>query len=139
MLGIALGFAPMLMLGSFSFSTNTAAYQNLTRRAQFGWPTQPRYGGAPAAQFVGRELEVIELDGWIPTTFRAGHNQIQRLRDLANLGTPHLLIDGVGRILGAWSILGIEETTSNFAAFGLGQRQDFRISLQEYADDLPTI
>lgn len=134
MLGLTLGAFPMLILGSFSFSVNTAAYQALQRRATYQWPTQARFNNAPTSQFVGRELESIELEGWIAPTYRGGHNQMQRLRDLAGTGQPQLLIGGLGSVMGFWTILTVEEKNNEFAAFGLARRQEFKVTLQEYAD-----
>ena len=43
----------MLQLGAYQFAVSAAAYQDLTRRAEYRWAAQERVGATDALQFTG--------------------------------------------------------------------------------------
>ncbi len=129
MIGYSLGASVMLQLGSFQFSVNTAAYQELRRRTEYRWPSQDRFGKMPALQFTGPGGDSITLTGVIFTEYRGGTGQVERMRAQAGRGKPLLLVDGYGRIMGRWVVESIEETQSTFAAFGRPRKQQFTVQL----------
>lgn len=129
MIGYSLGATVMMMLGSYQFSLNTAAYQELRRRTEYSWPSQDRFGKTPTRQFTGPGNDSITLTGVIFTEFRGGTSQIERMRSQAGRGEPLMLIDGYGRIMGRWVVESIEEGQSVFAAFGRARKQEFTLQL----------
>lgn len=120
----------MMRLGDFKFMILTAAYQELRRTTDYKWPSQLRMGLGPSSQFVGNGEDVINLQGVIYTEFRGGNGQIDRLREMAAMGEPYLMISGLGGVMGRWIIERVEETQTLFAAFGTPRKQEFNLTLR---------
>ena len=59
------------------------------------------------------------------------------MRSLADAGKPLQLVDGLGRIWGAWVITEICNTRTVFADDGQARRIEFRIKLKAYGEDQP--
>lgn len=125
----------MLGLGEFRFEIATAAYQKFSLNQSWRWPEQARINRAPALQFVGRNVGEIELDGVIYPSFKGGLGQIEALRALADAGKPQQLVDGMGRIWGAWVVTEIGDTRTVLAADGQPRKLEFRITLKAYGED----
>lgn len=125
--------ASILTLGTFTFSTSTAAYESLQRASAWEWAEQKRVGAYPVYQFTGAEAETLTLPGTIyPLHQGAGLGQLDKLRDLAAKGEPQTLADGQGRKLGRWVIVSINEEQSAFLPGGAPRKQTFTISLKRY-------
>ncbi len=128
----ATGSAPMLMLGDFMFSINTAAYQEMNRVTEYRWATQERFAQHDALQYTGPGSDTITLPGLIYTEYRGGGGQIARLRAMAAKGQPQRLMDGTGNVLGRWVIESVEDKRSEFAALGLAKKIEFLIKLRHF-------
>lgn len=139
MIGHSIGTPVMMQLGSYQFSLNTAAYQELMRRSGYRWASQDRFGQHPALQYTGPESETIELSGIIYAEFRGGIGQLDTMRALAARGLPQRLIDGTGRLLGRWVIESIEETQSVFAAKGYPRKQEFTLHIRSFPESASSI
>ena len=74
----------MLALGSYRFSIDTSAYQELLRTTSYRWARQPRLGRLPARQFVGPDGETITLNGVIYPHYKGGLGQLDALREEAH-------------------------------------------------------
>lgn len=132
--GLILGLTVMMQLGRYQFGISTAAYQELTRRSEWRWPAQERFGRKPQLQYTGPGVETITLTGTIMTEWRGGTGQLGAMRAMADIGSPQLLIDGYGNLMGRWVIESIEEKQSTFAAFGRPRKQDFTMTLKSFPD-----
>lgn len=130
MLGYTMGQNIMLQLGSFQFSVNTAAYQDLRRSTQYKWATQDRFGQAPARQFTGYGDDSITLQGVIYPEYRGGLGQLDQMRAIARSGQPQLLVDGNGRIMGRWVIEQVDEGQTVFAINGQARKQEFTLQIK---------
>ncbi|WP_367581142.1 phage tail protein [Sulfitobacter pontiacus] len=53
----------MMQLGFFQFSLDNAAYQRLSRSAEYRWARQARIGTNDALQFTGLGPETVEARG----------------------------------------------------------------------------
>lgn len=126
------GFAPQLMLGSFMFSLNTAAYQEFHRSVEHRWASQEIYGGHEVLHHCGVGKETITLPGVIYPSYRGGAGQIENMRRLARQGQPLQLISANGGLLGKWVIEGIEEKQTHHAAMGMPRKQEFTLKLRNY-------
>ncbi len=126
---------PMLALGDFMFSLETAPYQTSDDSAPFRWPAQARIGREPALQFVGPGTRTLSLQGVIYPTFKGGLGQMDTLREMANQGEPLILVSGQGHVMGKWVITQVEESRSTFMAAGLPRKITFTLSLQQYGED----
>lgn len=122
----------MLQLGSYQFSINNAAYQELSRSAEYRWTAQERVGANDALQFTGYGAETIELRGVIYPFHRGGVDQIDAMRRQAEAGNPLPLVSGQGRVLGLWVIESIREGQRVFARQGTPRRQEFDLRLRRY-------
>lgn len=131
MQGHQLGAPVMMTLGGYRFGITTAAYNELTRTAEWRWQAQDRFGGTPAVQHTGKGAEAITLPGVIYPEWRGGTGQLDAMRALADSGEPQVLIDGAGRVLGMWAIERIEERQAVFAAAGVPRRQEFTMTLKK--------
>ena len=127
----------MLGLGEFRFEVSTLAYQKFSLNQSWRWQEQARINRDPALQFVGRNVDEIELDGVIYPSFKGGLGQIEAMRSLADAGKPLQLVDGLGRIWGAWVITEIGDTRTVFADDGQPRKLEFRIKLKAYGEDQP--
>lgn len=126
----------MLALGPYRFAVDAAAYQSLSRSAEYRWPAQERIGRAPARQFVGKGGETVNLSGVIHPHYAGGLGQMERMRELAGQGLPLPLADGRGKIWGLWCIERIEETRTALFANGDPRKIEFSLQLAAYGEDV---
>ncbi|MFM2482795.1 phage tail protein [Celerinatantimonas sp. YJH-8] len=126
----------MLALDSFSFSVDTATYNELTRTFSWNWASQGRTNNVDLLQFGGSSSPKISLKGQIATSFKnAGTQQIQTLINMANKGKPYSLHSAHGDVMGRWCIQQIQETNSHFGARGVPRFQEFTMDLIYYDED----
>ncbi|MBF0195466.1 MAG: phage tail protein [Magnetococcales bacterium] len=126
---------PMLSLGKFKFSINTAAYQSLKRTVEYNWPCQARGKRKPSLQYAGMGNETVSLNGVIYPHFKGGVDQINNMRKMASEGKPLILGDAKGINLGKWVITRIEETQTNFFIGGTPKKVEFNVELKAYGED----
>ena len=124
----------MMMLGDYTFSLDTAAYNELKRASSWRWSPQERIDNNPAMQYTGKGADQIDLSGVILPHYKGGLAQINKMRDEADKGKPLLLVDGQGLIHGDWVILSIEETKQQFIQNGLATNIRFTMKLSYYGD-----
>ncbi|WP_429139270.1 phage tail protein [Aeromonas veronii] len=134
MIGLSLGPSVMMQLGAFQFSISTAAYQELTRRSEYRWASQDRFGKQPNLQYTGPASEAISLVGVIYPDYKGGGGQLDKMRQLAGGGQPLNLVGGAGQMMGRWVIESLEEKQGTFAAAGAPRKQDFTIALKRFPD-----
>ncbi len=138
---------PMLILGVFPFSVNTAAYQQLQRNTSYSWASQGRLGhrvlkhlgvGGPAYQFIGPGEETISLNGSIYPQYSGtvGRLSLSVLRLQADAGIALPLVSIGGLLLGRYIIEQIQETNTLFFGDGSPRKIDFTLSLKRYNEDL---
>lgn len=126
--------APMMKLGDYTFSLNTAAYQKKERDSKYNWPELARIGTNPALQFSGTGADTMSLPGIIYPTFRGGLSQVDKMRDLAGHAKPLLLVDGLGNVHGYWCIISIKDKESDFLPSGIPQKIEFTLSLKYFGE-----
>jgi len=124
----------MLALGNYRFSVDTAAYQSFTRDLSFLWPTQQRFGGHAAPQFVGKGEFKRSLKGVIYPEYKGGLKQVDAMAVEASQGKPLQLVSGTGDILGYWCITTIHEEKKVFHRNGLPRKLDFSLELLFYGE-----
>lgn len=128
--------SPVLALGSFQFSTSTAAFESLQRTSSWDWPEQKRVGAVPVLQFAGKDAETITLPGVIyPLHNGAGLSQLETLRTAADKGEPLVLADNKGKSWGRWCIRSITEEQTDLLPGGAPRKQSFTITLVRYHED----
>jgi phage protein U len=128
----------MARLGSFTFSMDSASFQELQRSVSYRWSGINRIGRQPSQQFTGQGDDVIRLRGAIYPHFRGGLGQIAALRQQAARGEkmPMVYADTqAGQFVGNFCIKDIEETRTVFFRDGTPRKIDFSLSLIAYGDD----
>lgn len=125
----------MMALGTYRFSIDSAAYQELKHSQAYRWQAQERLQRRPAMQFLGAGEESIELSGVIYPHFKGGLEQLDTMRTEANKGQPLLLVDGLGFVWGQWVITQINEGQSFFQGNGQPLKQSFQLKLVNYGAD----
>lgn len=124
----------MLKLGTFMFSLDTAAYDELRRQTNYIWAEQQRIGSTPVLQFVGKEAEQFTIIGRIYPHFKGGVFQIEAMRTMAGSGQPQLMVDGRGNIYGRMAIVSVLEGQKILFADGTPRLQEFTLTLRKYDD-----
>jgi phage protein U len=125
----------MLALGPFRFEMGHTTYQSLAMSQSWRWPEQARIGREPALQFTGRERAEIQLQGVLFPGFDAGLAHVEEMRELADRGEPLQLVDGLGRVWGAWVIVEVSDTRSVLMDDGQPRRVGFDAKLKAYGED----
>ena len=125
----------MMALGTYRFSIDSAAYQELKHSQPYRWQAQERLQRRPAMQFLGAGEESIELSGVIYPHFKGGLEQLDTMRAEASKGQPLLLVDGLGFVWGQWVITQIDEGQSFFQGNGQPLKQSFQLKLVNYGAD----
>lgn len=124
----------MMKLGAFTFSLDTAAYQQLQRTTAYKWPAQDRAGQSAALQFMGEGEDSIGLMGVIYPHYKGGLRQVDAMRKEAAKGEPLILVDGMGWVLGKWVILSATETKKIFLEDGTPRKINFSLKLRKYSE-----
>ncbi|MBK1711292.1 phage tail protein [Rubrivivax gelatinosus] len=126
----------MMGLGQFVFSLQTLAYQELQRRTAWRHASNARVGARAGRQYVGPGDDTITLSGVVVPEFAGKAASLDQLREMANSGKAWPLVDGAGRVFGAYVIEDISETRTLFTDTGVARRIEFGITLQRFDDDL---
>ncbi len=129
----------MMRLGPVKFSVDSAAYQQLSRSAEYRWARQPQIGRNDALQFTGLGAETVDLSGVVFPFYKGGLGQVDSMRSAGQIGIPLPLIDGRGRVLGLWVIERVQEDQEVFAAFGAPRRQSFSMRLSRHDGGLRSL
>lgn len=123
----------MLSLGDFQFGVDTAAYSELSLKAEYPWAKVDRLQNTPQHQAMGLEVRNVSLRGTIYPSYRgAGLSQIETLREAAAEMRPQPLMAGNGRYLGRWVVKSISQTDSTFFEDGAAQKQEFTMEIERF-------
>ena len=123
----------MLSLSDFQFGVDTAAYAELSLKAEYPWAKVDRLQNTPQHQAMGLEERSISLRGTVFPSYReAGLSQIETLREAAAEMKPQPLMAGNGRYLGRWVVKSISQTDSVFFEDGAAQKQEFTMEMERF-------
>lgn len=125
----------LMTLGMFVFSMDSALYDSLTRSREWRHATAERFGARAASQFIGPGNDNVSLSGRIVPEIAGRYSAIETLADMAKTGDAYPLIDGLGRILGHYRIVRLDEDHVAIMAGGLPRMLDFRLELERTDDD----
>lgn len=125
----------MMALGMFIFSLETLAYQEFQRQTQWRHGSTSRIGTNPARQYLGRGDDTITLPGVLLPALAGTPTSLDVLRDMADSGKAWALVEGTGRVYGAWIIESLSETRTLFFPDGAARRIEFTLTLQRIDDD----
>lgn len=125
----------LLSIGMFVFAIPTLAHDELQRRGSWRHATSPRIGARDATQYVGPGEETIAISGSAFAELSAGIASIDELRTMAASGDAWPLVDGTGRVYGAFVIQTIDEGYKLLLADGTPLRIDFTLNLLRVDDE----
>lgn len=125
----------LMTLGMFVFSIDTALYETLTRSREWRHATAERFGARAAAQYVGPGNDNVSIAGLIVPEIAGRYSALETLADMAAAGETYPLMDGLGRILGHYRIVRIDEDHAVIMAGGIPRNVAFRIELERGDDD----
>lgn len=127
----------LMSLGLFVFDLPSLAYDRLQRRTAWSHAANPRVGLRPAGQFVGPGEDVVTLTGCVAHGVVGDLASLDDLRQMADSGQAWPLVDGLGRVYGAFCITGLDETQTAVMEGGVPRLCDVSITLQRMDDDAP--
>lgn len=120
----------LMALGMFGFELPTLAFQELAKRTEWRHATSDRFGARPASQYLGPGADTVTLSGTLLPGVSGTFASIETLKGMGNQGEAFPLVDGTGRVHGAFVILSIDERQSMFIREGLPRKTDFTIELR---------
>ncbi|MDH0894680.1 MULTISPECIES: phage tail protein [unclassified Pseudomonas] len=124
----------MMALGMFVFSLETLAYQEFQRQTEWRHGSTSRIGTNPASQYLGRGEDTITLPGLLLPGLAGTPLSLDTLRMMADTGKAWPLVEGTGKIYGAWTITSISETRTLFFRDGAARRIEFTVNLKRIDD-----
>ena len=125
----------LLAIGLFAFGIPTLAHDELQRRTQWKHATSNRVGGRDATQYVGPGDETVSISGTAFAELSDGRASLDQLRAMADSGDAWPLVDGAGRVYGAFVIETIDEGQRVLLADGTPLKIDFTINLLRVDDE----
>lgn len=124
----------LLSLGLFPFSVATLAHDEFARKTSWRHANVTRVGARDALQFTGPGEDQVTLPGTAYAELSDGRASLDQLRAMADAGAPWPLVDGVGRVLGSYVIVTVDERQSEFFPDGTPRRIDFTVELLRVDD-----
>ena len=126
----------LMSLGQFVFQLSDLAYSELQRSTGWRHASNSRVGARPALQYVGQGDDTIPLAGVLVPEIAGTLQSLGTLRSMADAGDAYAMVDGAGRIFGAWVIERMDEGGSAFTGDGIARRTSFTIGLRRSDDAL---
>ncbi|KOO72258.1 phage tail protein [Stenotrophomonas maltophilia] len=124
----------MMTWGTFVFSLSTAAYSELQRQMTWRHASSERVGARAARQYVGPGDDTISLQGTIAGELVSDLQVLDKLRELGDQGRPQALVEGTGRVYGAYLLTSLSETRRELFNDGTPRLIDFQMQLERYDD-----
>jgi len=121
-------------LGMFVFETASAPFQEIARRRDWRHARTDRFGARAASQYVGPGEDQVTLSGTLVPALAGRWSSLEQLAAMAATGEAYPLADGEGRILGSFTIEGLEETHKYLTDRGRARMIDFSLSLKRVDD-----
>lgn len=116
------------------FSLSTAAYGELQRQMTWRHASSDRVGARAARQYVGPGDDTISLQGTIAGELATDLQVLDKLRELADQGKPQALVEGTGRVYGAYLLTSLSETRRELFSDGTPRLIDFQMQLERDDD-----
>lgn len=119
----------LMSLGMFGFELPTLPFQELAKKTGWRHGATDRFGAMPASQYLGPEADGVTLSGILLPGVAGALGSLDTLKEMGNQGDAFPLVDGTGRVHGAFVIQSIDERQSVFIEGGVPRKTDFTIQL----------
>lgn len=129
----------LMTLGMFVFSIDTALYDRLNRSREWRHATAERFGARAAAQYVGPGGDNVSISGLIVPEIAGRYSALDTLADMAATGDSYPLMNGLGRILGHYRIVRLDEDHAFIMAGGMPRNVAFKIELERSDDETDSL
>lgn len=93
-----------------------------------------RVGACAARQYVGPGDDTISLQGTIAGELVSDLQVLDKLRELGDQGKPQALVEGTGRVYGAYLLTSLSETRRELFNDGTPRLIDFQMQLERDDD-----
>ena len=120
-------------LGLFVFELSSASFDELNRRTDWRYATGARVGARDAHQYVEPGDDIISIPGTIYPEAIGSYGAIDTLRAMAEEGEAYQFVEGTGKVLGSFVIVGLDEGSRTFLDNGVPRRKDFQLDLKRVA------
>lgn len=124
----------LMTLGMFVFDLPSLTYDQLQRSTSWRHPSSDRVGARAAVQFAGPGDDDIVLTGSLAPIVAGDPDSLDRLREMGDSGEAWPLVDGAGRVYGAFVITKLDETQKAILDNGVPRICDFSLSLKRVDD-----
>ena len=118
------------MLGMFIFDTDTTLFDELSRRRSWRHGRTERFGARAASQYLGPGEDQVTLSGKLIPELAGSYSSIEKLVEMADTGEAYPLADGLGNIMGSYTIETIDEQHGTLIDNGRARVIDFNIDLK---------
>jgi len=120
----------LMALGLFVFEISTVAFDEMQRRSDWRHAETPRFGAAPAGQYLGPGADDISFSGMLVPEIGNDAGALDTLRAMAAPGEIWPLVDGTGRVLGNYVIVALDTRGKYFVDGGVPRKSDFGLDLK---------
>jgi phage protein U len=117
-------------LGMFIFDTDTTLFDELSRRRSWRHGRTERFGARAASQYLGPGDDQVTLSGKLIPELAGSYSSIEKLVEMADTGEAYPLADGLGNIMGSYTIETIDEQHGTLIDNGRARVIDFNIDLK---------
>lgn len=128
----------LMALDQFVFGLSTVAYHELQRQTQWKHRGSSRVNARDANQFLGPGDDTITISALVAPEVTGDLASIEKLRAMGDAGGAYAMVDGAGKVYGAFYIESMTEGQTQHYADGTPRRVDFSISLKRTDDDKAT-
>lgn len=119
----------LMAIGMFVFSTQTALPDGIDHDRDWRHERAGRFGARAASQFTGPGDDRVTLSGSLVPEIAGDYGAMETLAEMADQGEAWPLMNGLGEILGHYTIDRISERKGNLIDTGAARRTDFTIEL----------
>lgn len=123
------GSLAVMRLGTVEFSVKAGTFQELSRATRWRVDVPEPMDGLGVPIVRGTESDEITIRGVSFPGYSGNRSSVQRLRDLADTGKSHCLVDGELTVYGFWVIKSVNESKQEFTPTGVERKVTWDITL----------
>ncbi len=114
-----------------------SSFNSLTQTNSYNYAKQERINNKPTLQFLGENLQEINIKLYLNISFCEPDEEIQKIKDAAKNATPLNFIKGNGEYIGIFVIEEISKSTEQTSEDGSLLSAQIELRLLEYSGKIP--